>query len=70
MEKSKLIKKKKKWTNIGKKWFQSKFDVLFHSLRNDISLKRNFLLYIYIYIYIESSIKIRTFLGFDNKTRK
>lgn len=83
MEKSKLIKKEKE-LNISIKLNPRKNDSnlnltlkfvrisLFHSPQNDISLKRNLVLRtIYIYIpYIESCIKIKTLLGFDNKTRK
>lgn len=85
MEKSKLIKKEKE-LNISIKLNPRENDSnlnltlkfvrisLFHSPQNDISLKRNLVLrtiYIYIYIpYIESCIKIKTLLGFDNKTRK
>lgn len=83
MEKSKLIKKEKE-LNISIKLNPRENDSnlnltlkfvrisLFHSPQNDISLKRNLVLRtIYIYIpYIESCIKIKTLLGFDNKTRK
>lgn len=82
MEKSKLIKKEKE-LNISIKLNPRENDSnlnltlkfvrisLFHSPQNDISLKRNLVLYIYIYIpYIENCIKIKTLLGFDNKTRK
>lgn len=83
MEKSKLIKKEKELNisiKLNPRENNSNLNLtlkfvrisLFHSPQNDISLKRNLVLRtIYIYIpYIESSIKIKTLLGFDNKTRK
>lgn len=50
MEKSKLIKKKKNEQILAKNDSNLNLTFYFTLFQNDISLKRNFLLYIYIYI--------------------